>query len=433
MRSEAVRTILARSARPAVLALAVTVVLASLAGCWDRRELDEVAHALTVFLDLESDGMLRITVEVLSLLPGGGERGPTAHTVISATGASFQDAVWNLRWQSPAEISLAHVGAIVIGEDLARAGIADILDALDQSYEIRRRVFLAATPGKASDLLGAALTTTRHSEQMLGMLWGVAETGTAGGASTLNEAMRTLASEGKDLMLVRFVLVPAPPVEHVTQHAQSAAMGGGGETGEGGGGETASGARAAAERPPVLSLRGAAVFRGDVLAGFLEEREAGGIQLVLKAGRNRRIRVTTGTPRQGFTLRSSSARPRVTVEQVDDRLFIQLRLHITASLEELEIGPGDMALPADISHLEALAAEHVRAMVLDGLWYCVSQHGADPAGFGRTMSRWRPDLWDGYKTRWPEALKDAKIQAEVSVSIPNTGMLRAKARGPATP
>jgi spore germination protein KC len=401
------------------------VLLTSLSGCWDRRELDQSTHVMTAFLDLEPDGMLRVTVEVLSFFPGGGggETGAT-HTVITAVGASFQDAARAMRWQAQAPISFAHVGAIVFGEDLARSGLRDILDALDQDYEIRRRVSLAVTPGKAGDLLSAALTVTRHSELVIGLLQGVAETGTDGGSSNLNEALRTLASEGKDILLARFILLPAPPIEHLTEHAQGGATGGGGgDEGGGGGGGPGHG-----EGPPILSLLGVGVLRDGMLVSFLEEREANGIQLLLRAGRNRRIRIPTGvTPREGFTLRTSSAAPRITVDQTDGRLVFRARLDVTGRLEEINTGGGDMALPADVARLEGLAAQHIQSLVLDGLWFCISEHDTDPAGFGRLMSRWRPDLWDQHKDRWPEALKAADIQVDVRVSIPGTGMLRSKA------
>lgn len=408
------------------MALAV-VMLASLSGCWDSRELDEMVHVLAAFLDLEPDGMLRITVEVLSTFPGGaGADSQGTHTVVSSVGASFQDAARSMRWQVQHSVSFAHVGAIVIGEDLARSGVADILDALDQDYEIRRTVLLAVTPGKARDILTAALPATRHSELVIGLLRGVAETGTGGGSSNLNDALRTLSSEGKDLMLARLVLLPAPPVEHLAEHAQ----GGGSEAGGGGEG---GGHGEGGEGPPIMSLMGAGVLKDGVLVSFLEEREADGIQLLLRAGRNRRIRIPTGeTPRQGFTLRTSSAAPRITVHQVDGRLLFRARLTVTGRLEELEVGGADMASPADIAHLEALAAQHIQTMILDGVWFCISEHDTDPVGLGRLMSRWRPDLWDQYRDRWPGALKEAEVQVDVKVSIPGTGTLRSKARRPAT-
>lgn|GEM_PF-2472551 len=410
------------------LAAVLALVTVTTAGCWDRTEIDEQLHILSGFLDLEPDGSLRLTTEVLALGIGGGEGGKGGggtHAVFSTRGRSMQEALWNMTWVAEAVPNVSHMALLVVGEDLAREGLRDILDSMVQNYQVRRSLLLAVAPGKASDLLATGLTASRHSEQYIGMLRNAQ--GGAGEVTMLqlNDFLRALSTDGVDPLAAQLTILPAPPVEHVEEHTQGSVprMEGGGGGSEGGGPGGAP--------PGLASLRGAAIFSGDRLAGFAESHEAMGLTWLRTPVRNHLLWVPTGPGRQGFTVRVSASAPSHKVHEVDGRLHIECRVVVECDVNELAM-PAEMFTPQDIAQLVTLLAAHIEGQIRSGVAYASEVLGADPVGFGRHLSRHDPQLWSRLRDRWPELLRDADYRVEVEAEIITTGMLLRKQLPPAT-
>jgi spore germination protein KC len=405
-------------ARSVAVLLVVAAACAPLAGCWDRVELDEQTHVLSGFLDLAPDGSLRLTVEAMGLMGGGGGGGaaPDTHAVFSVTGRGLQEAIWNLRWVAEALPNVAHMGLLVIGEDVARAGLRHVVEALSQSYQVRRTILLAVTPGKAADLLSAGLTASRHTEQLLGMLR-VSDRG-SGEVSRirLNNFLVDLGTQGIDPMMARFVLEPPPPVEHVAEHTQAGGgqpRGGGGEA-EGGGAEKSPG------EAPKAAMNGGGLFVQDRLVAFLERHEALGLNFIRGPLNNFVVWVPTGEGNEGFAANLSQSFPRLRITETGGRLRIECGARIEADLGEYSAA-GDIASPEEIAAIGQQISAHIEGMIASGIAYATS-YGADPCGFGRYVSRHLPDAWQRLRADWPAALREAELTIKVETAVVASGM-----------
>ncbi|MDR3561921.1 MAG: Ger(x)C family spore germination protein [Negativicutes bacterium] len=141
--------------------LILLLILLSLivAGCNGSRETDEVAWVITMGLDRASDGDLLVSYRVavpLVLAAGetaGGGKEKHSSVVVTVKAPTLGEARNLLNYSESRAVNLSHVTAILIGEDLARAGVQDAIGPLTRFREFRGSMFLFVCQGTAKDIL----------------------------------------------------------------------------------------------------------------------------------------------------------------------------------------------------------------------------------------------------------------------------------------
>ncbi|MED4226951.1 Ger(x)C family spore germination protein [Neobacillus cucumis] len=132
-----------------VLFLLLIVALIT-TGCWDRRELNDLAIVLGWGMDLNKDGTFtgsaQIVVPAKLGASGGGGKGSTSagqgYFLESATGKTATETSQNMQNKLSRMIFASHRRVIAFGEDLARDGIAKIADEFSRNPEVRIRTDL---------------------------------------------------------------------------------------------------------------------------------------------------------------------------------------------------------------------------------------------------------------------------------------------------
>ncbi|ACT03922.1 Ger(x)C family spore germination protein [Paenibacillus sp. JDR-2] len=157
-----------------VVSISVCVgMLLTLTGCWDRREINDVAFVLASAIDKEDDSF---RVSVLIPLPGnmgsmgggGGSGGQKPFAIKTETGKTVREAVSKLQFRLPRHLFFGHRRVIIIGEELARTeGVETVIDALTRTPENRLTAFIAITKGKAVDVLNADTRLERFSAESM--------------------------------------------------------------------------------------------------------------------------------------------------------------------------------------------------------------------------------------------------------------------------
>jgi Ger(x)C family germination protein len=164
-----------RMMRKSLIGAVLLGMLLLLTGCWDRREINDVAFVLASAIDKEGEN---IRVSVLIPLPGnmggtgsgggGGSGGAKPFAIKTETGKTVREAVSKLQFRLPRHLFFGHRRVIIIGEDLARQdGVATIIDAVTRIPENRLTAFIAISEGKAIDLLNADTRLERFSAESM--------------------------------------------------------------------------------------------------------------------------------------------------------------------------------------------------------------------------------------------------------------------------
>lgn len=141
--------------RIAALLTAVLIFPALLCGCSQVKEINDMAIISGFSIDLDSDGLYRVTAEVVNKSTEGAPE--EAREVISAKGLTLGDALENCNFQDSRQIYFSHAKTLILSERLAKeVGVGDVLDYVMRNYKTRLSMDLivAALPeaSAAADL-----------------------------------------------------------------------------------------------------------------------------------------------------------------------------------------------------------------------------------------------------------------------------------------
>lgn len=371
------------------LLAAVLVPLLLLTGCWDRREINDTAIVLAKAIDLEEDGMYRISVQVP--LPGqmggaagggGGTGGAATYYVDSQAGATIVEAKTDLQQRLSRNLFYSHRRVIIISEAAAKKGINELFDYFARTPENRLSTFVVVVKGKAADYLHIQTQLERFSGEYIRELLNISTPLNI----DLKEMLIMLKDKAMDPLLPYLKITPVKSGAKEQKQIQLAGFG------------------------QFRDDKMIGVFRNDAAQGliwlygftpYLETIEHGGgkavsVQMV-DGELDIQIDFKNGKPVYRISIQ---ARGQVYEDQVDRSLDEH------AGLEELE-----NALNREIKRGITLALEQMQ------------KAGTDNAFLGLYLNRKHPRIWqEEYANVWDERWKEVPTEVQVQVKIINAGM-----------
>lgn len=272
-REKKLKTQLLRSAvRFAGIALLCAQLVFILSGCWSKVEIEQMAFISVVGVDKGENENLRVSFQIINpraLARGGGGAGGGGDEppvfVITEEARTLPDALAKLAEESPRAVRFKQLTAIVFGEDIARAGLRDVLDFFTRHWEMRRSIWVLVAKKKAEDVL---LEGAPVSEKVPGMAIKMEMERRPLHSPTrypvmLGDFVESLSEAGGDAVASSVELAP------MQEGKPREAAGGKGEE------KTKEKATAGTKQ---LVFSGAGVFRGDKLVGFLGPQETRGLR-----------------------------------------------------------------------------------------------------------------------------------------------------------
>lgn len=394
-----------------LLFVVLPLLLFSLAGCWDLREVEDLGYVTATAVDRAPGNRVRVIVQLPNprVVGGGGPRGAiTPSASIAAkpyrnyegTGATMFDAVRGISQESSRRLFFAQNRTLIFSEKMARGGVMDVLDFLSRSVEIRRHltmVFVArGDPATILDVPNPhAATPALRIDDIV--KWRGQSSRFA--PVSLSRFLEFLSLEGAEPFVGVIEAVPNP-----TSRARAAE-------------------RLAPEPAYTIRPRGAAVFRRDRLAGFLDEAETRGLLWVLNEVKGGQIAFPTpgGKPGDKATVEILRARGEIRPAIENGRIVMKVKILEEGNLAEVE-GACDVSKPEVMRELERANAAAIRREVMAAA-HKTQEFGADAFGFGEAFHRKFPQEWKKIKKNWPEIYRDVEVRVQVEAHIRRTGMI----------
>lgn len=379
---------------PRAFLMAVLVPLVVLPGCWSRRELKDINFVLGVGIDRTSSGF-RMTAQfpIAARLAGaagggagggggGGAAAGPATYVTTVEGSTLKDADRRLTEVLPGRAEWSDLQVIVVGEDLAREGLAQLTDFFLRPQTVRENALLLVARGKAADVI--RLSNPLEPLPPVG----------------IDRTLKSLLQESmtSDSRLIRFVdLMAEPGIDGVLPSI---------ETGPGG----------------IPRLGPLAVFKGDRLVGWLSPEETLGVSAI--RAKHPRLSVVLpcqegGPPQADVQVHSHESRLEIRVER--GRLTASIKVNARGQLYE-DACLRDVTQPPTRQELERLGAEQVRRDI-EAAVQRSKELRADIFGFGRELYRHQPQEWKRRKDRWDEELAGLPVTVSVELIIDESGVI----------
>ncbi len=121
------------------LLLIALLFLTLLAGCWDKKELNDLAIAVGLAID-KSEGGYKLSTQIVNpseVSPQANSSGITPVTVRSKQGKTMYEAIRRLSLTNSRRIYTSHLRLLVISEEVAKEGITEVLDYLSRDKDFR--------------------------------------------------------------------------------------------------------------------------------------------------------------------------------------------------------------------------------------------------------------------------------------------------------
>lgn len=385
--------------RAIALCMAIACSIPLLTGCWDRRELDQLGIQMGTSID-KIEGEYRVAVQVV--LPGEvsvrtSSSGISPVTLYEATAPTIFEAFRKLTETSPRKIYSAHIRIVVLGESLAREGIADVLDMFSRNPETRSDFYLmVARKSSGLDVLKMLTSLEKiPAENLFSTLDASAKTWAPTTTVSIEKLIEELVTEGLNPVLTGVEVAGARKKGGKLENIQVIDPG------------------------AQSKFRGLAVFRKDKLKGWLNEDQSKGFNYLMN-----NVQSSAGhlaCPEGGYVvLETSLNNTKVKADIVNGEPIINVKMKNVSSVADVECKI-DLKKPETIRLLEKESEKKLIALMNDVVVHVQKKYGFDIFGFGQALYQSHPRAWNKMKGNWSETFKGLKVKYDVEVQIHKIG------------
>jgi spore germination protein KC len=373
--------------------MVLLLCMSFLSGCWDNKELNKVAVVMGVGLDKTKDNQYKVTAQVIKPSSkgdgtgtgGGGSEIPTWS--LSAKGKTTLDAIHNLNRISPRRLYFAHMQLMIIGEDLAKSGVSDVLTWFQRDRDSRSGTLIIMTKGRAEDLLNHKIELGNiPAKAMSDLLRSSDLRSLAARKTTLRDFISRLVTPGVD-----------PSVDVITPQKIRGKI------------ET-------------YHLDGIGIYKEDKFVGYIPDHYSLATEFVFNKFRNGVLTVKCPNKAQKKYLSylvtdfSSKVKPAV----INDQVQYNIDIFMEGNLADQSC-PEDLLKPIPKRKVEKALENHVK-MMINKTFTESSAKKVDLYGIGRDVRRYYSAYWRKNAGKWDTILPTVKLNIKVNAHIRRFGL-----------
>lgn len=380
--------------------LFILITCLFLPGCWDLTEVEQIGLVTAIGVDLAENNNIKLTVQEINPQirgdGGGGDQLPF-HLHIG-NGDTVFDAIRKLYSDAPHRLFFAHTQVIILSEELARSrGIRPIIDFFERDHEFRRNTWLLiAKKGQLDKILSTDTPLNQSAGQILDGIIKMRQKNSLFAVNRLGDFIELFGESSNETYTAGVSLITRP-------------------TGE----KPANGSSDQKPKTINLNVLDTAVFRGDKLVGWLNDRESRGL-LWVKGEVNGGI-ITTTLEGKRLALEIIRSYSKVIPKIVDGKMQINIRIKVLSSISESQADV-DFSKKKIIESVQQLQAEEVKREILMAIDKS-TQLGTDVFGFGRHFYAKYPTQWQQIKQNWYDYYPDIEVNIAVDSVIRRIGLI----------
>ncbi|MCZ8532541.1 Ger(x)C family spore germination protein [Psychrobacillus psychrodurans] len=369
-----------------------------LAGCWDKRELNELAIATAISIDKRDDKFhVAAQVVIPTELSMKGGTGSSPVTLYEASGESINEAIRKLTKVTPRYIYLGHLRVVVISEDLAKEGIGATVDFLSRGWELRSDFYLIVS--KESDAKEILNVQTALEKIPANELFNILHTSEAHYASTVAVTffkMKTnLERDGKQGVLTGVQILGDPSIGSSKGNVETIVP------------------------EAKIQFEELAIFKGDKLVGWLNEKESRGYNGVINQVKSS-IGLITCPDGGNISVGIKKFNSKMKSKKISNNPGIELKVDIVANLGEINCDI-DLTKLANVNMLEKEFGKMVKEDIQRTIEVVQQKYRTDIFGFGATIYKQSPEEWKKLKENWDEVFVELPVNIKVNTQISHFG------------
>lgn len=357
-----------------------------LTGCWDRKEVNDLAFVTMTGYDKMGENQYRTSIQVPlpgamggtgSTGGGGGTQGGPYY-IDSEIGRNIRESNDLLQRRMSRKTNFSHRRVIIIGEELARSGFKKTLDVLLDQPQSRITAYVLVTRGEAMQILNAE----PHLEKLP------------------SEALRELSKENEGINVKNILndiwrpgKDPVIPliINNETENGKSK------------------------DKKKEAQLQGYAILKEDKLIFFTNSEETLGAQFLLNKKNHKNY--TFPIDEEGeLNVHFEKVKNKVSYKLVNERPVFTITFHVSASImqnePDLELNNQEI-----YDQVKKSLESSIQKQVLALLNHSKSE-GIDVYGLGWYLFRHENKLWEkNLKENWRETLQKLEVKVKVRSKI----------------
>lgn len=372
-----------------------------LEGCWEKKEVEQLAFVIGIGIDQgDKPGEIILTYQMAQPKKGGQSGSEVNNWTVSTKVTNMPLGREKINEILDRYTFVGTTKVLIVGEELAKSGINFILDPFQRFYRFRRTMYMLVAKGKAEDLLNTKL---RNNElpalSLLGRLEQEKDVSIFP-AVRIGHYLTLLSREGQ---------VPIIPVVDRLQ------------PGEGGIDYKGSNEEEAEE----LRLEGVGVFDKGKLVNYLSDQETKGYMWLENEVGTRYIS-TEELNRVSITVKVTNSKAKYNITQDEKGIHFNYKLKVQATIDEVK----GYQHPMDIKEWAGFTKDAETAVAQAIEKECRSAINKDKEiskdflGIGRHIEQKKPSFWKEVRNNWENTLKDLPVDVEAEVTILNSGVER---------
>lgn len=375
--------------------IALLLCTSLISGCWDREEINDVAFVIGIAVDKEGDNY-RSSLQIA--LPGqagssgsegggGGTNGNKSWFMLSNTAKTFRGTSLEGQKALSRRLYYAHRRTLLIGEEMARGGVAPMLDLLTRYPLNRFSALPVITRGEAYKVMDTDAPIEKFPSEMVRELCLL----NMRNPRSLKTFIDAILSEGIDPFL------PVASIEdNVPKNWKDVKTN--------------------------IKLDGLAIFKKDKLVGMIDKAPADA--LILAMGEANAPEVMVKAPRGEGDMfiklneNNSSLHPSIK----NGKVTVNIELYAKGVLVDNESSYGDRR-ENEILNINEATHEKIKSDIEEGVRLVQKKYNADILGIGRSIHQHLPAEWEKMKDRWDVIYPDVEVKVTPYVIIENVGVI----------
>jgi germination protein, Ger(x)C family len=360
----------------------------ALSGCWDRRELDEIAIVMGSGVDLTDDGQIELSLQIA--LPMGiqgnmqmaGKKKPVM--LVSSKGTVSQDQIGQIQQQLSRRIFFGHRAVFIIGENFARHGVDQTLDTMLRFPDSRYNCFILTSKGATAK---EVLNSPYPLEVIPSIGMKNMQVGKYTFAERIDKFLDSFAAKG---------FMPATGAIRLIKNGQESSF----------------------------VIDGEAVYRENKLVGYLSGTHSKAFKLMRDQGSGMKIPVPiepAGKLSTGMItadLLTTRREVRTFVSQGSPKIEVEFRAKGRIIANDTTL---DLSKPANLSRAEQMLSNELQKMISGLIEQTQKEFQSDVLGFGDILHIQHPYAWKKLQTEWLDTYPEVPVKVLASIILERIG------------
>jgi spore germination protein KC len=375
-----------------------------LTGCWNRRELSDLAIVMSIGVDkAPKKNEYRVSFQIVNpsgvaagISGGGGKAAPV--NIVTGTGTTLFEAIRMTSQKVPRQMFFAHIRLLVIGETLAKEGISELFDIFERSHEARMTSDVLIARGTTAESVISVITPLEKipANSTVGQLKFTSTVWSENIKVEIDDLIRALVSDGSNPVISGIRLIGNLQKGMSTSNIEQT-------------------------KPSTINqISGIAIFKRGKLARWLDNDDARGFMWAKNKMKSTIVRVDCKDKKESLGIEVTGSETKVKTEMKKGKPVIHLHIREEGNVAEMKCA-ADLSKPEELKKLEKDWSDETKKEVMAAV-KIAQKEKSDIFGFGEAVSREHPKAWEKLKKEWNDTFSEVHVDVKVDAYIRRPGM-----------